>query len=219
MTSWRHSPIESKISRKMPRIAIKELEIQIQNLELKLKEAEEMIKEQDETKAELLQAIELTKRDDPKAISENTDSNVKFKHMKDRYLDLTTKMVEKEEKYKKLAQNLREKIDDRDKQLKELRAGGTHMGPFTSPLRDPNSGGERLQRVIRDQEAQIQALEVQVRSFQEKSSKALQVESERQQLQDYSKEQSRLILLLKTENKQLKVKYNSVYSILDCEYV
>lgn len=194
---------------------VRDLETAAQNLEQKLKEAEEMIKDQDETKAELLHAVELTKRDDPKAISESTDSSAKVNHLKEKYLDLTTKMVEREDKYKKRSQDLRDKIDDRDKQLKELRAGGTHVGPFSSGpsvfLGDPNIGGQRLQKVIRDKEEQIQALEAQVRSIQEKANKGQKVESERQQLQDHSKEQSRLVFHLRKENEQLKVNCVSSY--------
>ena len=194
--------------------AVGDDESRISTLQEKLTEAEEIIKEQDTTKAKLVEAVTLKHQDDQEAVSSGSDTETKFKRMKERYLDLAGKLAEKDDTHKRHVQQLREKLEDRDKELKDVRAGmhPPHSSLILSSsldlgasLEDPAAEVERLAKLALASKVKIEGLERQVGTFQSVASEARKAASEREQIHEHSKEQSRVVVELKDEIADLKV--------------
>ena len=162
----------------------------VDQLQEELKHAKEEIEDQNKIKQELTCAIKLAKKDNKESIGEGIDVDSNLKHMKDRYLDLTDRIIDQEDRYKKKVQELLEKLEDRDNTLKQLRTGDAPFmeGAAVATANDYLKGSLQSQQ-------QITLLEQEVKMK----------ESQYQKIHTHSKQQSKKILELKDELKALKV--------------
>ena len=168
----------------------------VDQLQEELKHAKEEIEDQNRIKQDLTCAIKLAKIDNKERISEGTDVDSKLKQMKDRYLDLTDRMIDQEDRYKRKVEELLEKLEDRDDTLKQLRTGDA---PFMEGAAVATANDHSKDCLQSEQHITQLKEEVQIK------------ESQYQKVHNHSKQQSKKILELKDELQALKVGFTLIH--------
>ena len=207
----------------------KEAEGLIGNLEVLTKQVQEL----KATNAELKEAFRVVAVElpaSPVGVQQGEDTGKMLKQMRARYLDQVTKTLEDQEKhekeqedlvqqhkrekqewwtrYKNEKQELTEKIQEKDKENKQLRnRSPTQTHPelsrsfsYEEPPEDvdPRVHIGRLQQALKSREETIEELNIQVRSFQE-------IASQHKQLENHSKVQSTTVMNLRRELEKTQV--------------
>ncbi len=141
------------------------------------------------------------------------DSAKLLQHIRSKYLEKVTEIVELKQRFDRKMSVLTEKIHEKDRQLKAQRDNRVGLPPTSSVEDDDDEDEEstsiaELKAALRTKDKEIQSLSIQLQTFQ-------QVESQRQQLQEHSKTQSTIVVQLRKDLAAAQVRK----FVLGCMYV